>query len=52
MGLARLESLNALINSPELAGIALLGADVPEVPVMLEGEPRKYCLEFDDNWDD
>ncbi len=50
--MARFESLNALINSPELAGIALLGADVPQVSVILEGEPRKYCLNFEDNWDD
>ncbi len=50
MGLSRFEALNAEINAPELAGIALLGDDVPQVPVILEGEPRKYCIEFDGNW--
>jgi len=50
LGLSRLEALNAEINAPELAGISLLGADVPPVPAMLEGEPRRYCLEFDGHW--
>ncbi|KAK4154862.1 hypothetical protein C8A00DRAFT_14038 [Chaetomidium leptoderma] len=51
LGLSRFEALNAEINATELAGIALLGAEVPPVPVFLEGEPRKYCLEFDGQWD-
>jgi hypothetical protein len=50
-GLSRFEALNAELNTPELAGIALLGADVPPVPMMLVGEPRRYCLEFDGLWD-
>ncbi|KAL2183473.1 hypothetical protein L209DRAFT_767514 [Thermothelomyces heterothallicus CBS 203.75] len=50
LGLSRPEALNAEINAPELAGIALLGADVPDVPIFLEGEPRIYHLEFDGEW--
>ncbi len=49
-GLSRFEALNAELNTPELAGIALLGADVPRVPMILMGEPRRYCLEFDGHW--
>ncbi|KAK3290565.1 uncharacterized protein B0H64DRAFT_51767 [Chaetomium fimeti] len=47
LGLSRLEALNAEINAPDLAGIALLGEDIPDVPIFLEAEGRKYCLEFD-----
>jgi hypothetical protein len=50
LGRSRLEALNAEINAPELAGIALLGADIPDVPIFLEGEPLKYCLQFDGEW--
>lgn len=49
-GRSRFEALNAEINAPELAGIALLGDDIQPVPVFLEGEPRKYCLQFDGQW--
>ncbi|EAQ89966.1 hypothetical protein CHGG_06585 [Chaetomium globosum CBS 148.51] len=50
LGRSRPEALNAEINAPELAGIALLGDDIPDVPIFLEGEVRKYCLEFDGQW--
>ncbi|KAK4032295.1 mat A-2 [Parachaetomium inaequale] len=50
LGLCRPEALNAEINAPELAGIALLGADIPPVPTFLDGEPTKYNLHFDGEW--
>ncbi|KAK4233097.1 hypothetical protein C8A03DRAFT_48248 [Achaetomium macrosporum] len=50
LGLSRPEALNAEINAPELAGIALFGADIPPVPTPLEGGPLKYCLEWDGKW--
>ncbi|KAK3904982.1 mat A-2 [Staphylotrichum tortipilum] len=50
-GMSRFEALNAELNTPELAGIALLGADVPPVPVILMGQPTRYCLQFDGLWD-
>ncbi|AEO65013.1 uncharacterized protein THITE_2127265 [Thermothielavioides terrestris NRRL 8126] len=51
LGLSRLESLNAHLNATDLAGISLLGAEIPRVPVILTGESRRYCLEFDGQWD-
>jgi hypothetical protein len=50
-GLSRFEALNAEINATDLAGIALMGAPVAPVPVMLERQARRYCLEFDGEWD-
>ncbi|KAL2020190.1 hypothetical protein VTK56DRAFT_8616 [Thermocarpiscus australiensis] len=52
MGFSRLEALNAEINAPELAGIALMGEDIPELPVYLKGEPTKYCIDSDDDGSD
>lgn len=50
LGRSRLEALNAEINAPELGGLALLGHDIPQGPTFLQGESRKYCLEFDGQW--
>ncbi|KAK4233448.1 hypothetical protein C8A03DRAFT_38840 [Achaetomium macrosporum] len=50
-GLSRLESLNAEINAVELTGVALPGDEIPRIPDYLEGEARRYCLEFDGMWD-
>ncbi|EAQ91646.1 hypothetical protein CHGG_03581 [Chaetomium globosum CBS 148.51] len=38
LGLSGLEALNAEVNAPDLAGIALLGEDIPDVPIFLEAE--------------
>lgn len=50
LGFSRFEALNAEANAPDLAGIALLGEDIPEVPAHLTGEPTRYCLQFDEQW--
>ncbi|KAK4125088.1 hypothetical protein N657DRAFT_643898 [Parathielavia appendiculata] len=51
LGLSKFEALNAEINATDMAGIALLGEPVAPVPVILEAQIRRYCLEFDGEWD-
>lgn len=51
MGLSRFEALNFEVNEEDLAGIALLGDDVPEVQALVEGEPVEYCIGLDEESD-
>ncbi|GAB1312019.1 hypothetical protein MFIFM68171_02229 [Madurella fahalii] len=50
-GLSRLEALNAEVNDPELAGIALLGDDIPDVQALVVGEAVEYCIQSDEEPD-
>ncbi|KAK4248745.1 mat A-2 [Corynascus novoguineensis] len=50
LGLSRPKALNDEIDALELAGIALLGDDIPDVPIFLVGEPHKHSVEFDGEW--
>ncbi|KAK4102749.1 hypothetical protein N658DRAFT_522763 [Parathielavia hyrcaniae] len=51
LGASRFEALNAEINATDMAGIALLGEPVAPVPGMMHAQARRYCLEFDGEWD-
>ncbi|KAK3311454.1 uncharacterized protein B0T15DRAFT_409311 [Chaetomium strumarium] len=50
-GLLRLEPLNAEINAVELTGIALPGHEIERIPDFLQGEAKRYCLEYEGMWD-